>query len=295
MLTAFIIASLVLLQPDNSQTTVQLLSLVAIQNGGAPSRVQAFLNETAEMLPESTNFQIPTAVSTINTLWFLSLVLSLAAALFGILAKQWCREYLRWHSVTTPPRENVLVRQLRYEAWQEWHVPSFIAAVPALLEVALIFFLVGLFLFVPMYSDRTFTGVISTANGSTLAGFVVLTILPTIYRRCPFQSPTSWACVRLAPFVRIAYAFLAGCALEISRAFADTLCRVGAPQTHPWLAMDLVCTSLASRPSRDASAASRTVRGSATSSPGAQPLSGQVRGKEARRVRLWCSRGPRQF
>ena len=153
--------------------------------------MRSFLNETAESLPESTNLHIPTSVSTINTLWFLSLVLSLTAALFGILAKQWCREYLRWHSVTLPPRDNVLLRQMRYEAWQEWHVPSYIAAVPALLEIALILFLVGLFLFVPMYSDRTFTSVVSAANGSTLAGFVVLTLLPVFYCRCPFQSPTS--------------------------------------------------------------------------------------------------------
>ena len=109
MLTAFIIASLVLLQPDNSQTTVQLLSLAAIQNGGAPSRVQAFLTETAEMLPESTDFQIPTAVSTINTLWFLSLVLSLAAALFGILAEGGASEY----AVEKASLESVFMKVVR--------------------------------------------------------------------------------------------------------------------------------------------------------------------------------------
>ena len=54
VLTAFIIASLVLLQPDNSQTTVQLLSLLVLENGNAPSRMRSFLNETAESLPTST-------------------------------------------------------------------------------------------------------------------------------------------------------------------------------------------------------------------------------------------------
>ena len=66
VLTAFIIASLVLLQPDNSQTTVQLLSLLVLRDGGAPSRMQSFLNETADSLPESTDFQIPRTVSTID-------------------------------------------------------------------------------------------------------------------------------------------------------------------------------------------------------------------------------------
>ena len=35
MLTAFLVVSILLLQPDNSQITVQLLSLIAIQNGAS--------------------------------------------------------------------------------------------------------------------------------------------------------------------------------------------------------------------------------------------------------------------
>ena len=196
VLTAFLIASLVLLQPDNSQTSVQLLSLLALQNG-APARMQPFLNETAEGLPNSTDFDVPVSVAAINTLWFTSLVVSLAAALFGILAKQWCREYLRWHSVNASPRENVLLRQVRFEAWERWQVASYIAAVPALLQVALILFLVGLFIFVPMFAERTFTAVVSVAIGLTLLGVIILTILPVFSRLCPFQSPTGWAFIRL--------------------------------------------------------------------------------------------------
>ena len=201
ILTAFLIASLVLLQPDPSQTSVQLLSLIALQNG-APSRVQPFLNDTAESLPTSTEFDVPTSVAAINTLWFMSLVISLAAALFGILAKQWCREYLRWHSVNAPARENVLLRQVRFEAWERWGVASLIAAVPALLEIALILFLVGLLIFVPMFSQRSFTIVISATIGIILLGVIGLTVLPVFSRLCPFQSPTGWAFIRVKDLLR---------------------------------------------------------------------------------------------
>ena len=111
-----------------------------------------FLNETAASLPTSSAFKAPGNVVTINILWFTSLVLALAAALFGILAKQWCREYLRWHSVIATARENVLIRQVRFEAWDRWQVNAFIATIPAFLEVALTLFLVGLLIFVPTFS-----------------------------------------------------------------------------------------------------------------------------------------------
>ena len=188
--------SILFLQPDNSQTTVQLLSLIALQNG-APTDVQPFLNETAEALPRSTTFRAPRSAVTINTLWFTSLVLSLAAALLGILAKQWCREFLRWHSVIASARENVLIRQVRFEAWERWRVPSLIAAIPAFLEIALVLFLIGLLVLVPTFAERVLTIVLSAVTGSTLLGTAVLTLLPVFFRLCPFQSPTGWAFVRL--------------------------------------------------------------------------------------------------
>ena len=190
--------SILLLQPDNSRITVQLLSRITIQTGPPEVATDSFLNETAASLPTSSTFTAPGNVVTVNILWFTSLVVSLAAALFGILAKHWCREYLRWHSVNAPPRENVLLRQVRFEAWERWQVASYIAAVPALLQIALILFLVGLFIFVPMFAERSFTAVVSTAIGLTLLGVIALTVMPVFSRLCPFQSPTGWVLLRLS-------------------------------------------------------------------------------------------------
>ena len=120
-----------------------------------------YLNETAASLPTSTTFKAPGNVVTVNILWFTSLVLALAAALFGILAKQWCREYLRWHSVVESARMNVILRQMRYEAWEEWKVASYIAAIPALLQIALVLFFAGLLAFIPTFAERSLTIVLS--------------------------------------------------------------------------------------------------------------------------------------
>lgn len=104
-----------------------------------------FANSSASAPPlPSLDFVADTTTRWINALWFLSLIFSLAAGLFGILVKQWIREYMQWNSALAPPRDNVLVRQIRFEAWNRWNVPATIAAIPALLELALVFFICGL-------------------------------------------------------------------------------------------------------------------------------------------------------
>ena len=97
------------------------------------------LNSTVSNLVDSATFSPPTSARWINGLFFYSLVLSLAAALFGILAKQWIREYLKWNAAIGDPRENVLVRQIRFEAWRDWNVEGVLWSIPFLLELAMIF------------------------------------------------------------------------------------------------------------------------------------------------------------
>ena len=103
-----------------------------------------FANSSSIPPLPSLDFTADVTARWINILWFLSLIFSLAAALFGILVKQWIREYMQWNSALASPRQNVLVRQIRFEAWNKWNVPATIAAVPALLEIALVLFVCGL-------------------------------------------------------------------------------------------------------------------------------------------------------
>ena len=177
---------------------MQLLSRITIQTGPPEAAIDPYLNETAASLPSSTTFKAPGNVVTVNVLWFTSLVLSLAAALFGILAKQWCREYLRWHSAIAAARENVLIRQVRFDAWKYWRVTTVITFIPAFLEIALTLFLVGLLIFVPTLAEHSLVVVVSTMIALTLLGVITFTVLPIFFRLCPFQTPTGWALVRLA-------------------------------------------------------------------------------------------------
>ena len=160
-----------------------------------------FLNATASSLPRSTAFEPTSTAIAINTLWFLSLVLSLSSALFGMLAKQWCREYLKWHSVLFPARDNILLRQMRYEAWQDWRIASHVAAIPALLELSLMLFFAGLVIYSWTLQHVVFAFVLAAVCLVLLAA-ISMTLLPTFLRRCPYKSPIGWAFSRLADSLR---------------------------------------------------------------------------------------------
>ena len=116
-LTALQLPTIAQLQTDNAQITVQLLSLLAFGDG-APPELLPLLKPTSTLLPHSLSFRAPPTAVAVNALWFLSLVLSLSSALFGMVVKQWCCEYLKWRSTLTTAPANILLRQMRYDAWR---------------------------------------------------------------------------------------------------------------------------------------------------------------------------------
>lgn len=185
MLSAFVIVSLTMLQQDTGQTSVTLLLQLSAQTANS--------SQPAASLPD---FQTPDSAVWINSLWFLSLILSLTSALFGMIAKQWLREYMEWTTTSWLPQRTITLRQKRFEAFDEWKVPAIIATIPALLEVALILFFSGLIIFL-WTINRTVAGVSITAIGTSITLAVLATVLPVFRRRCPYKSPTGWACLRL--------------------------------------------------------------------------------------------------
>ena len=189
-----------MLQADGTDTTNQLLALsVSTQLRTAGTIISDTLNQTLSTLADAvcTSFSPSTATRWINILFFLSLVFSLAAALFSILAKQWIREYIKWNSPLALPRENVFVRQIRIEAWEDWQVSMVLSSIPILLEVGMILFLASIIILLWTLDDIvaiTITIFISLFLGA----FAAFTVMPILSRRCPYRSPTAWAfCVAL--------------------------------------------------------------------------------------------------
>lgn len=186
MLTAFLIDAYKSLQPDSSVTTNQTLSHISQQmaNSSLPP-----CDPTSQP-----KFEPDTSFVTINSLWFLSLVSSLAAALYGMMAKQWLRQYLKWTTMSGTSEAQVALRQMRYEALQKWQLPAIIASIPALLEVALILFLIGMDILLWTLNGTVF-GVCTAAIAVLILLAFVSTIIPVSCPSCPYKSPAGWACL----------------------------------------------------------------------------------------------------
>ncbi|KAF8800644.1 hypothetical protein BYT27DRAFT_7148524, partial [Phlegmacium glaucopus] len=80
VVTAFVIESQKALQPDFAEESVQLLRKIA---------------GVGDQISGKSRVDQGTMTISINVFWFLSLVLSLTAALIGIIALQWIRTHLQ--------------------------------------------------------------------------------------------------------------------------------------------------------------------------------------------------------
>ncbi|KAL0059444.1 hypothetical protein AAF712_013788 [Marasmius tenuissimus] len=131
VVTAFTTESYQWLSENPEDTTVALLKEISQQmrNGTSPN-------------PPAT-FEVLASDVRINTLWFLSLIIALVDALFGLLCKQWLREHRRPVRTRTP-KEALALRWLRNKSLAKWHVTTIRTSLPILLELALFLFLAGL-------------------------------------------------------------------------------------------------------------------------------------------------------
>lgn len=140
---------------------------------------------------------IPTTVPTsspssldvwVNGLWFVSLTLSLGAALLAVLVKQWLRQYMSRISGTVRDRSHI--RQYRFEGIQRWHVLTFVAVMPIILHVAVGLFLAGLVLFlVPL--RPVIAGLVGAITMIIYATYIITNVLPLFRVQCPYRTPFS--------------------------------------------------------------------------------------------------------
>ncbi|GJE93820.1 hypothetical protein PsYK624_099830 [Phanerochaete sordida] len=243
ILTAFVVQTYPMLQPNSSDTTNQLLIMnnqLLLYGLTAPiplphGRIPPSLNASAALATQSST--APASARSINILFFFSLVLSLAAALFGISAKQWLREFMLWNSPLAKPRENIIVRQMRFEDWEAWNVDATIAAIPALLEIAMILFLIGMIILLWTLDD-----IVAIALSTIVAAFLLavsaFTVLPVLFLRCPYRSPTAMVCLRLLNLVRVPIPYGAQLLREAARVYAARWARAAKHrrEAHPdWM------------------------------------------------------------
>lgn len=143
-----------------------------------------FFNSTVPAITLPDTFA-PSVVSVIAVVaWYGSLMITLIAASYAMLVKQWLREYLALDSSSSLAR--LRVRCFRYPALVMWKVFEIVAILPLLLQLALDLFFLGLCFFAseihPAVKWTVYTLVIIWA-----VLFLVATLAPVLSAHYPYK------------------------------------------------------------------------------------------------------------
>ncbi|KAL1679552.1 hypothetical protein EV122DRAFT_277132 [Schizophyllum commune] len=184
VVTTLVVQSSQALQPNATEKNMAILShvLLSIQPYGSAMHTAPFSIVAETSRPSVMDYWG-------NRFWFISLALSLFAAFMAVLIRQWVHEYER--AVAGHAKHRVLVGQYRYSGMKRWRVPFIVALLPMMLHLALLFFFVGLILYV-FKLDRSMAWALAAFTMFFYSLYLLTTVLPMIFVDCPYQTPVSY-------------------------------------------------------------------------------------------------------
>ncbi|KAF7314502.1 hypothetical protein MKEN_00923200 [Mycena kentingensis (nom. inval.)] len=181
-LTAFIIESYRTLRMDSSDATVELLVHISRQ----------LANDTSIAAPV-VEYSPPRAAILCNTLWFISLGLSLSCALIATLLEQWARDFLHRADMRSSPIIRARIYSFLFYGLKRFKMHVVVDVIPLLLHASLLLFFAGLFAF--LYPINPGIAAVSAAILGIVAGvYAALTVLPLVQLDCPYRTPLSNSC-----------------------------------------------------------------------------------------------------
>jgi hypothetical protein len=185
------------LQPSSQDTSAFYLAsiyqLLSQENGSQVLIPPSLSNPAASFTP-------PAAAVWVNSLWFLSLAISLTCALLSTLLQQWARRYLRLTKPRCSPHKRARIRSFFAEGVERLHLPWAVEALPTLLHVSLFLFFAGLCVFLFGIHQTVFSVVMAWV-GLCVVVYTYVTALPILYKDSPYHAPLStfvWFCITSA-------------------------------------------------------------------------------------------------
>jgi hypothetical protein len=152
--------------------------------------------------PNRSNLSIPPALANpppfsppryavwVNSLWFLSLIISLTCALLATLLQQWARRYIR----VTQPRYSShgrgRIRAFFSEGVDKLHLPWAVETLPFLIHLSLFLFFAGLLVFLLNVNHTVFSVAVWWV-GLCTATYISITFMPLFRRDSPYYAPLS--------------------------------------------------------------------------------------------------------
>ncbi|KAK7012762.1 hypothetical protein R3P38DRAFT_2722947 [Favolaschia claudopus] len=207
ILSAFLVESYKTLNADPGDATVQLLTQISRQLATSePANRSVFT-------PSSTPFSAGTPALICNSLWFISLTLSLSCAMLATLVQQWSREFLHRAEMRSAPVVRARIFSYLYYGLKRFRMHTVVELIPLLIHTSLFLFLCGLIAFlIPVNLLMT---IIPAINLLLIAiVYSAFTLLPLGYPDCPYRTPVSSASFSI---LRVCKAYWKQCTLWMSK------------------------------------------------------------------------------
>ena len=136
-------------------------------------------------------FSPPKYAVWVNSLWFLSLVMSVSCALLATSLHQWARRYIR---LTQParcsPEKRARMHAFFANGVDKMHIPWAVEGLPTLLHLSLFLFFGGLVIFLFNVDREVFTSVVPWIGLFSIV-YGTITLLPLIRQDSPYYAPLS--------------------------------------------------------------------------------------------------------
>ena len=175
------------LRPSSQDTSAFYLQNI-YQLLSDPNRSDPTIPSTPSIPPA---FSPPNYAVWVNSLWFLSLSISLTCGFQATLLQQWARRYIK---ITQSPDHNAQkrarIRAFFSEGVKTLHVPWVVETLPTLLHLSLFLFFAGLVIYLFNINHTVFT-VVAWWVGLCTTTYVGVTLMPLFRYDSPYYAPLS--------------------------------------------------------------------------------------------------------
>ena len=135
-------------------------------------------------------FSPPPFAVWLNSLWFLSLVVSLTSALLATSVQQWARRYLKVTRLRYSLHERARIRAFFHRGVERWHLSWAAHVVSILQHLSLFLFFAGLLLWLWNTNQTVYNAVLWSVVLFTVA-YVFITVLPIFRPESPYYTGLS--------------------------------------------------------------------------------------------------------
>jgi hypothetical protein len=143
----------------------------------------------------------------VNSLWFLSLVISLSCAMLATSMQQWVRRYVK---VTQParcsPHKRARVRAFFANGMDKFHFPWMAERLPAMLHLSLLSFFIGLLIYL-FNVNRVVFNIIVPCLAFCFVAYGCITLASIFRLDCPYRILLTEVFFSLSRISRLVFGF----------------------------------------------------------------------------------------